>query len=79
MYRVTIPGAGLEASVNDGRWSGTKFLADLGQALQPAGGISAGYPDPDYERALALSREVGGVVVGEVLVDDPPDEDLAVE
>lgn len=61
MIRVRL--AGREASVDGGRWRGDQALVALGRALEPVGGVSCAYPDPDHFRALTLAGRVGGEVL----------------
>ena len=51
------------AEVRGGKWSGDPDLAELGASLEPVGGVSAAFPDPDYVRAVALAEAAGGKVL----------------
>lgn len=54
-----------EARVENGFWSGDRPLATLGRALEPLGGVSAAFPDPDAHRAKTLAKRTGGEVLDE--------------
>lgn len=72
VYRIREV-TGRVARVDGGVWSGDPSLAALGEALEPLGGVSGAFPDPDYVRALALAARLpGGEVLGSPRESAPP-------